>query len=512
MGNRIISYDLGTGGNKASLYDFEGNCLTSVFIPYDTLYPRAGWHEQRPEDWWHAVVLGTRKLLEKTGEDRKNIECLAISGHSLGAVPVDKNGRLLRKTVPIWSDARAQEQARKFFANVDEHEWYMTTGNGFPAALYAVFKIMWYMDNEPDIYRDTFKIIGTKDYINMKLTGVIRTDHSYASGSGVYDLKWNRYHDGYIGASGISADKLPEIVPSSEILGTVTPEASEETGLGTNARVVCGGVDNSCMALGAKNLEEGRVYTSLGSSAWIAVSSEDPILDLKARPYVFAHVIPGMYTSAVSIFSAGTSFRWLRDNICADLKMQELDGGKNTYAIMDELAGKSPVGANRLLFNPSLAGGTSQDASANLRGAFMGLDLKHDRADLIRACMEGIAMNLRLRLDVLKKHCRLQNEMLLVGGGSKSPLYRRIFADVYNMDIVKTNIDQDAAALGAAGVAAVGCGIWKDFSRIDEIHRTTEIMKPDPANNAKYEKILEVFSFASDRQSEISDRLFALEL
>ncbi|HEY8349055.1 MAG TPA: FGGY-family carbohydrate kinase [Clostridia bacterium] len=512
MGNRIISYDLGTGGNKASLYDFEGNCLTSVFIPYDTLYPRAGWHEQRPEDWWHAVVLGTRKLLEKTGEDRKNIECLAISGHSLGAVPVDKNGRLLRKTVPIWSDARAQEQARKFFANVDEHEWYMTTGNGFPAALYAVFKIMWYMDNEPDIYRDTFKIIGTKDYINMKLTGVVCTDNSYASGSGVYDLKWNRYHDGYIGASGISADKLPEIVPSSEILGTVTPEASEETGLGTNARVVCGGVDNSCMALGAKNLEEGRVYTSLGSSAWIAVSSEDPILDLKARPYVFAHVIPGMYTSAVSIFSAGTSFRWLRDNICADLKMQELDGGKNTYAIMDELAGKSPVGANWLLFNPSLAGGTSQDASANLRGAFMGLDLKHDRADLIRACMEGIAMNLRLRLDVLKKHCRLQNEMLLVGGGSKSPLYRRIFADVYNMDIVKTNIDQDAAALGAAAVAAVGCGIWKGFSRIDEIHRTTEIMKPDPANITKYEKLLEVFSFASDRQSEISDRLFALEL
>ena len=121
-------------------------------------------------------------------------------------------------------------------------------------------------------------------------------------------------------------------------------------------------------------------------------------------------------------------------------------------------------------------------------------------------------MNLRLRLDVLKKHCRLQNEMLLVGGGSKSPLYRRIFADIYNMDIVKTNIDQDAAALGAAAVAAVGCGIWEDFSRIDAIHRTTEIMKPDPANNSKYEKLLEVFSFASDRQSEISEKLFTLDL
>lgn len=512
MGNRMISYDLGTGGNKASLYDLEGNCLASVFIPYDTVYPRAGWHEQRPGDWWDAVVMSTRKLLDKTCEDRKNIECLAISGHSLGAVPVDKNGRLLRNTTPIWSDARAYEQAREFFTKVDEHEWYMTTGNGFPAALYTVFKIMWYRDNEPDIYRDAFKIIGTKDYINFRLTGVISTDHSYASGSGVYDLGRNMYHDGYITASGISADKLPDIVLSTAVLGTITPEAAEATGLGTDVRVVCGGVDNSCMALGAKSLEEGRVYTSLGSSAWIAVSSAEPVLDLRARPYVFAHVVPGLYTSAVSIFSAGTSFRWLRDNLCIDLKMQEESGGKNAYGLMDELAERSPVGANRLLFNPSLAGGTSQDASVNLRGAFMGLDLKHDRGDLIRACMEGIAMNLRLRLDVLKKHCRLQNEMLLVGGGSKSPLYRRIFADVYNMDILKTNIDQDAAALGAVAVAAVGCGIWKDFSRIDEIHETMETVKPDPVNSSKYEKLLDVFSFASDRQSEISDMLMALDL
>ena len=224
------------------------------------------------------------------------------------------------------------------------------------------------------------------------------------------------------------------------------------------------------------------------------------------------HVVPGLAQSAVSIF-CGDVIQWLRDNLCIDLKMQEESGGKNAYGLMDELAERSPVGANRLLFNPSLAGGTSQDASVNLRGAFMGLDLKHDRGDLIRACMEGIAMNLRLRLDVLKKHCRLQNEMLLVGGGSsKSPLYRRIFADVYNMDILKTNIDQDAAALGAVAVAAVGCGIWKDFSRIDEIHETMETVKPDPVNSSKYEKLLDVFSFASDRQSEISDMLMALDL
>ncbi len=510
MGNRMISYDLGTGGNKASLYDLEGNCLASVFVPYDTIYPQAGWHEQQPEDWWNAVVESTRKLLAKTGEDGRNIECLAISGHSLGAVPVDRNGALLRNTTPIWSDTRAQKEAEEFFTRVDANKWYMKTGNGFPAACYTVFKIMWYKNNEFEMYQNAYKIIGTKDYINLRLTGVIKTDFSYASGTGVYDLRRNAYDDGFIEASGISPEKLPDIVPSISVLGTITPAAAAETGLGPDVRVVCGGVDNSCMALGAKNIEEGRVYTSLGSSAWIAVSSSEPVLDIKAKPYVFTHVIDGMYTSAVSIFSAGTSFTWLRDNLCPDLKENEARGGENAYKMMDMLAERSPAGANRLIFNPSLAGGTSQDASVNLRGAYIGLDLKHNREDLIRACMEGIAMNLRLRLDVLKMHCSLHNEMLLVGGGSKSPLYRRIFADVYNMDIVKTNIDQDAAALGAVAVAAVGCGIWKDFSRIDDIHKTAETLKPDAENNRTYEKLLKVFDFAAGSLSEISDKLHKL--
>lgn len=512
MDSLIISYDLGTGGNKASLYDSEGNCLSWIFVPYNTEYPHIGWHEQRPGDWWNAVVESTRQLLEKTGVSGEQIECLAISGHSLGAVPVDRNGELLRQATPIWSDIRAQKEAEDFFTRSDADQWYMTTGNGFPAPCYTIFKIMWYKNHEPELFGKTYKILGTKDYINYKLTGVMKTDHSYASGTGVYDLKNNMYHQGFIEAAGIPADILPDIVPSDCVLGTITPEAARITGLSSNVKVVCGGVDNSCMALGAKNIEEGRVYTSLGSSAWIAVSSTEPVLDMKAKPYVFAHVIPGMYTSAVSIFSAGTTFTWLRDNICGDLKAQEASGGRNAYQLMDMLAEKAPVGSNRLIFNPSLAGGTSQDASVNLRGAYMGLDLKHGRQELIRACMEGIAMNLRLRLDVLKKKCALQDEMLMVGGGSKSALYRRIFADVYNMDIVKTNIDQDAGALGAAAIAAVGCGLWKDFSRIDSIHKTLEVVTPDPANNQVYENLLPVFEFAAVQQAVISDRLHALEI
>ncbi len=192
MNKKIIAYDLGTGGNKASLYDSGGVCLASTFYAYDTFYPRSGMHEQRPADWWDSIVNSTRQLLNETGVDINEIECLAISGHSLGVVPIDKKGGLLRESVPIWSDSRAGAQAGSFFEKTDENDWYMTTGNGFPPKLYSVFKILWYQDNEPDIFNDIFKVIGTKDYINFKLTGQIKTDYSYASGCGVYDLKkWN---------------------------------------------------------------------------------------------------------------------------------------------------------------------------------------------------------------------------------------------------------------------------------------------------------------------------------
>jgi xylulokinase len=512
MNPKIISFDLGTGGNKAVLYDSDGNCLASAFVPYTTHYPQVGWHEQRPLDWWNAVVESTRTLLETSRVDKNDIVCLGISGHSLGAVPVDLDGSLLREETPIWSDIRAQKETADFFTRVDPDEWYQTTGNGFPAACYTVFKVMWYQRHEPQMWKKVYKILGTKDYINYRLTGEYAIDHSYASGTGIYDLKGWKYSQEFIKASGIPAHVWPEIVPSTHILGTVNPGVARQLGLGDQVQVVCGGVDNSCMALGARNIQDGRVYTSLGSSAWIAVSSGQPVLDRQYKPYVFTHVVPGLFTSAVSIFSAGTSFAWVKDNICPDLVAEADAGDKDVYALMNREANKAPVGSNKLLFNPSLAGGTSQDASVNLRGAYIGLDLKHGKPELIRAAMEGIAMNLRLRLDLLRKYTHLEDEILFVGGGARSRFYLGIFADVFNTRILKTNIDQDAAALGAAAIAAVGCGLWPNFEKIDGIHKIVEVVEPVADNNCKYEKLLPVFERAAEYQARISDALQEIEL
>lgn len=502
MGSQILAYDLGTGGVKASVYNEAGDSIAESFVPYDTLYPRSGYHEQNPTDWWIAIVTSTKTLIQNYSLNPKDIICIAVSGHSLGVIPIGSDGELLSENVPIWSDSRAVKQAQNFFMTVSDEEWYLTTGNGFPAPLYSIFKLMWFKDNLPQVYEKTARFIGTKDYINYRLTGRLCTDYSYASGSGVYDLKAWGYKNDYIENAGISKDKLPEIVPSTEIIGKILPEAAKALGLGENVKVACGGVDNACMALGAGCVTDGKGYTSIGSSAWIAVSGHEPIVDVQNKPYVFTHCIPGMFVSSAAIFAAGSSFRWLRDTIC-----QNLINEKDPYDAMTRLAAQSAIGANKLIFNPSLAGGSSLDKSSNIKGGFVGLQLGHTQSDLIRAVMEGVCLNLKIALDVMENYLTLSDDMLIVGGGGKSRLWRSLFADIYNKNIVETNIGQNAGSLGAATVAAVAVGLWREFDQVATLHKVQSRIEPVKQNTEKYEIIFDLFKRIADVQSDVGDMI-----
>lgn len=506
MSKKVISYDLGTGGVKASIYDTIGRELSNIFIAYETSYPKHGWHEQKPEDWWNAVVSSTKKLIKNSNVNLEDIVSLAISGHSLGVVPIGKDGSLLRDSTPIWSDTRAVAEADEFFSRVDYKKWYYTTGAGFPANLYSIFKIKWYKNNEPEMYSEVDKFIGTKDYINYRLTGILCTDHSYASGSGVYNLLSSEYCDFYIEQSGIDKKVLPTIFPSTHIIGTLTKEAAELLGLPENVQVAAGGVDNACMALGAKGIKNGRVYTSLGSSAWIAVTADKPIVDYKIKSYVFAHIIPGMYASATAIFSAGTSHKWVMNQMCTK------DATESAYEDFEKLAEESPVGSNKIIFNPSLAGGSGLDDSPSIRGSFLGIDLKHTKSDLARATLEGISLNLRVALDALNSVSPVRGDMLIVGGGTKSPLWMQIFSDTYKMKIIETNVGQSAGSLGAAAIAAVAAGLWENFDRIDQVHEVLQIKEPIIQNCEVYDKILPIFKQSSGYLSQLGDSLEEVEL
>jgi len=427
----VIAYDLGTGGVKASLYNENAETLAKVFVEYDTFYPGTDMHEQRPSDWWNAIVKSTKAILSESGGDGTDVACISLSGHSLVVVPVDKNGETLLERVPIWSDTRAGAETAEFFSKINEMRWYMTTGNGFPAPCYSIFKLMWMKKHMPEIFSRIFKVLGSKDYINFKLTGRMYTDNSYASGTGAYDLISGEMNGEFLGAAGLPPEIFPEIVESSRVIGTLTAESAAALGLSEKVMVACGGVDNACMALGAVGSGEGNCYTSLGSSSWIAVNSSRPVLHPKEKPYVFAHIEKGMFTSAFSIFSGGSSLRWVRENLCRDIPKED------AYNKLSEIAETVPIGSGGIIFNPSLAGGTSQDKSPHIRGAFLNLSLGSTREEIIRATMEGIALNLKMSMDGLREHAEVSDEILFCGGGSQSPFWMQMFADIFDMTILK---------------------------------------------------------------------------
>lgn len=500
----FIAYDLGTGGIKASLYNENIETLCKVFTEYPTYYPKAGYHEQRPGDWWNGVVESTKTLLKKANVAPEDIACVSLSGHSLVALPMAADGSLLLEQVPIWSDTRPDKEVDTFFSKVDETEWYLTTGNGFPAPCYSIFKLMWMKKHQPEIFAKTHKFLGSKDYINYMLTGAMCTDYSYASGVGCYDLERRCFHPDYVAAAGLPMEIFPEIVQSHKVVGYLTESAAKATGLTTKTAVVCGGVDNSCMALGAVGAEEGRIWTSLGSSSWIPINSVKPVLDVEKRPYVFAHIDETIYNSAFSIFAGGSSFQWVRNQLCKDLE--------NDYNAMGQLAEQVPIGANGIIFNPSLAGGTSQDKSRHIRGGYVGIHLGTTREDMIRAAMEGIAMNLKQSLNYLKEKTQISDYILFCGGGSKSEFWMQMFADIFAMDIRKTNIDQDAASIGAVAIAARGMGLWEDYSKISSLHQLEYKKNPNPAAVASYETLFEVFEHVNSTMADLGDFMHAHQI
>lgn len=493
----LLAFDLGTSGVKCSLFDQNGQLLGARYAEYKTYYNNENWHEQNPEEWIDKIVEATKEL--RNTLPTVDICAIGVSGHSLGALPVDLKGKLLTERVPIWSDARAVKQAERFFEKVDYQTWYERTGNGFPRELYSLFKIMWYQENLPELYKKSEKFIGTKDYVNLFLTGIIATDISYASGSGIFDLATGKYCPEYAEAANVSLDKFPQVYSSHDIIGYVIPDAATKLGIPSGIPVVAGGVDNACMTLGAGCFENGDVYASLGSSAWVTASTSDPLVDFEKKIYTFAHCVPGQYLPSIGIFASGSALAWAADNIFPEYS------GPNRFDEIALLAEKSKVGANGVMFNPSMAGGSSFDKSQNIRGCLFNLSLGNSRADIARAVFEGIAMHLHAASEALERSGKLNNRLLVVGGGSKGVFARQVYADVFGKEVAVSRVRQDAASLGAAVLAAVGCGLWSSFAPLREIHKDLTISFPDASNTTYYRTVQPIYMQLCNACSDLGD-------
>lgn len=262
MGEYILAHDLGTSGNKATLYDFEGRLKGSMVCSYDTHFKEEGWAEQDPEDWWRAVCTSAKGLMETTGVSKEEIACVSFSGQMMGCLLIDGKGKPLRPMI-IWADTRAREQERKMVEAVGEERGYKITGHRLSAS-YSAAKLLWVRDQEPAVYSRAAKMLNAKDYMIYRLTGEIVTDYSDASGTNLLDITQKKWSDELLECFGIERNLLPELYPSSKIVGIITEEAARETGLTAGTPVVAGGGDGSCACVGAGVAAEGKTYCVLG--------------------------------------------------------------------------------------------------------------------------------------------------------------------------------------------------------------------------------------------------------
>ncbi len=508
MKNYVIAHDLGTTGNKATLFDAEGKLVGSAFYGYGTDYAQTSWAEQNPEDWWQAVCISTRALLSQTGVSKNDIACITFSGQMQGCVPLDRQARPLRSAI-IWADQRAVDQEQWLSERISRAEVYRISGHRLSVS-YTLSKMLWLRDHQPEIYANTYKFVHAKDAMVARLTGKFVTDPSDASGMNLYDLEKGTWSETILTAAAIDRAQLPDLAPSSAVVGEVLSSVADQVGVPAGTPVVIGAGDGSSAAAGAGCVVEGIAYNYIGSSSWIGAATRQPIYDPAFRTFTFGHLVPDMVSPCGTMQAAGASYQWMRDQLALPEVQAAESQNISPYDLMNAEAAKSSIGANKLLYLPYLMGERSPRWNTRARGAFIGLTIRHTRADMLRAVLEGVTMNLRIILEAFTAQGAQINAMRVIGGGARGRFWNQLMANIYGMPIHRLTFLEEATSMGAALAGGVGVGLYPAYSLINQMNPVAEIIDPDPAQMAAYREIFPIFESAYQALVPIYDQLAEL--
>lgn len=486
----ILTFDAGTSGTKAALYDVSGSLVASYVSSYGTAYPAPNCVEQKPADWWDAVCTSTRELLKESAVTPGEIACIGLCGQMMGCVLVDDKGEVLRDAI-IWADSRATKQEELLRGQIDPGHFYQITGHR-PAAFYSLSKLLWVHDNEPEIFAKTHKMLQTKDYIAYRLTGRFVTDYSDACGTNLFDIRKKVWSQEILDAVSLSGGLLPEPCVSTEIIGNVTPDAARETGLLDGTPVVIGGGDGACAATGAGAVREGLAYVVIGSSSWISCLTREPVCPPEMKTFNWVALDPAYYTPCGTMQAAGYSVSWLRDTLC-DIEGEEAAKQNiSIYEIIDEKIKQSPPGANNLIYLPYLLGERSPRWNADAKGAFVGLTMTSTKNDIMRAVLEGVGFNLKVIFDIISRDNPAAS-ITAIGGGAENEVWLQILADIWQTPIEVPQHLEEATSIGAAVCAGVATGAFDSFDRVSSFNRTVKTIHPNPANAEIYGKLFRLF-------------------
>ena len=479
MRTLLLGVDIGTSSCKTALFDPEGKVAAQGGCEYPVSYPRKGWAEQDPAQWWEGVCRAVREMISDNGIDPAEIAGIGTDGQSWSAIALDREGNVLCPT-PIWTDTRSEEICRETAEKLTAEKLFDLCGNPAKPG-YTWPKILWYRKYRPEVFEKTEKILQSNSYIVYRMTGEITQDLSQGYGLACFDMRKGCWDDGMCGELGIPRKLLPEIVPCHRIVGRLTGEAAKQMGLREGIPVAAGGLDAACGTLGAGVVSPGQTQEQGGQAGGMSICIDQYAAD--PRLILGFHVVPGRWLLQGGTTGGGGALKWLRETMCPEL----------SFAEMSALAETAEPGSGGVTFLPYMAGERSPIWDPNACGVFFGLNFGVTRAQMIRACMEGVAYSLRHNLETAAEAGARADVLRAMGGSANSRIWTQIKADVTGCGIEVPGSDT-ATTLGAAMLAGAGTGVWQNFEEAArQTIRVNRTCEPDPAVKEIYDRGYETY-------------------
>ena len=500
MEKGFVGIDLGTSAVKLLLMDETGTILKTVSKEYPISFPKPGWSEQDPYDWFKQSLAGMKELI--TGVEDK-IEGISFGGQMHGLVVLDKEDQVIRPAI-LWNDGRTGEECEYLNGDVGREVISAETGN-IAFAGFTAPKLLWMKKQEPDNFARIEKIMLPKDYLAYRLTGVHATDASDASGMLLFDVRNRKWSGKMCELCGIRMEQLAKVFESYEVIGTVKEEIAKELGIRRDVRVIAGAGDNAAAAIGTGTVENGDCNISLGTSGTIFIASDTFSVDDRNALHSFAHANGAWHLMGCMLSAASCNKWWMEDilrdpdmaaaqaEICSSYRSGKPLDTPEATGESDKTSACMALGRNHVYFLPYLMGERSPHNDPSARGAFIGMSMDTTRADMLQAVLEGVAFGLRDSLEVARSSGLKIEKTKICGGGAKSPLWRKMIANIMNLT-VETIESEEGPALGGALLAAVGCGVFKDTKEAAAaVVKVTGKEIPDPALVALYEERYQTF-------------------
>lgn len=483
----IIGVDVGTSGTKAIAITDRGQLLASALREYPLSSPKPNWAEQDPADWRAATLAVLAELCTKI--DSKNVVALGLTGQMHGAVFMDADNKVLRSAL-LWCDQRTATQCDTITQKAGGEAALVEMVANPALTGFTAPKILWLRDNEPALFEKTQKVLLPKDYIRWVLTGEFATDVADASGTLLFDVRNRRWHTDLMSLLELDPKLMPPAYEGPEVTGKLLPDIAAQTGLPAGLPVVAGGGDQAAGGVGCGIVRPGIVSASLGTSGVVFAFSEDVSTDPKGRVHTFCHAVPGKWHVMGVMLSAGGALQWFRNTLCKEERDKATASGRDAYEYITENASSIKPGAEGLIFLPYLTGERTPHKDPYAKAAFIGLSLRHTKAHMARAVLEGVGFGMRDSLDIMREMRIPLTVSRVSGGGARSSLWRQILADTGRIEISRINADE-GPAFGAAILAGVGGGCFNAVEEAcDAIIKETDRVKVNDATADSYEDYL----------------------